>query len=125
MSEFSKSPDTEIILTSTMIHILIALMDGEKHGFDILLEIEAISNGDIVLGPGSLFTSIKRLLNAGLVEQSDERSDPNLDAQRRRYYRLTGLGGRLLQSELQRQVSRSKVNRVEDFLGNAFVGGAG
>ena len=125
MSEFSKSPDTEIILTSTMIHILIALMDGEKHGFDILLEIEAISNGDIVLGPGSLFTSIKRLLNAGLVEQSDERSDPNLDDQRRRYYRLTGLGGRLLQSELQRQVPRSKVNRVEDFLGNAFVGGAG
>jgi len=125
MSEFSKSPETEINLTPTMIHILIALVEGEKHGFDILLEVEAISYGDIVLGPGSLFTSIKRLLNAGLVEQSDERSDPNLDDQRRRYYRLTGLGGRLLQSELQRQVSRLKVNRVEDFLGNAFVGGAG
>jgi DNA-binding PadR family transcriptional regulator len=81
---------------------LLALADGEKHGYAIMREVENLSDGTLTMGPGTLYGSIKRMLGAGLVEETENRPDPELDDQRRRYYRLTGLGERVLSAEMTR-----------------------
>lgn len=95
-------PDSFLPLTPAAFHILLALADGEKHGYGIMQEVAAISNGQIKLGPGTLYGTIKRMLADGWIEESDERPDPELDDERRRYYRLTGFGGRVVRAEAQR-----------------------
>lgn len=92
-------------------HILLALRDEEKHGYAIMRDVEALSDGAVTIGPGTMYGSIKRLLTEGLIEESDERPDPDMDDQRRRYYRCTGLG---------EQVCRSEVERLTKLLKNAF-----
>jgi DNA-binding PadR family transcriptional regulator len=81
---------------------LLALADGEKHGYAIMREVESLSDGTLTMGPGTLYGSIKRMLGAGLVEETENRPDPELDDQRRRYYQLTGLGERVLSAEMTR-----------------------
>jgi DNA-binding PadR family transcriptional regulator len=108
-------PDGILPLTPAAFNILLALSDGEKHGYAIMLEVETATHGDVTLGPGTLYGSIKRLLAAGLIEESDQRPDPTLDDERRRYYRLTGLGRRVLKAEaehLARQVQIAQRKRV-------------
>jgi DNA-binding PadR family transcriptional regulator len=83
-------------------HILLALADGERHGYGIMSDVEEITGGATTFGPGTLYTSIKRLLTAGLIEESANRPDPKLDDERRRYYRLTGLGRKVLAAEAER-----------------------
>ena len=85
-----------------MFHILLALADKERHGYDIMREVDQRSEGDVRLGPGTLYGSIKRMLSDGLIEEMDERPDPELDDERRRYYRLTDLGRRVAVAEAQR-----------------------
>ena len=84
------------------LHILLALADGERHGYGIMSDVEEITGGATTFGPGTLYTSIKRLLTAGLIEESANRPDPKLDDERRRYYRLTGLGRKVLVAETER-----------------------
>jgi DNA-binding PadR family transcriptional regulator len=81
---------------------LLALADGEKHGYAIMLEVAAFSRGQVRLGPGTLYGTLKRMLADGWIEESDERPDPALDDERRRYYRLTDLGGRMARAEASR-----------------------
>jgi len=88
-------------LTTACFSILLALIRGEKHGYAIMQEINDSGHGRRI-GPGTLYRSIRQLCDAGLVEESDERADPALDDQRRRYYRLTELGRRALNAEAQR-----------------------
>jgi DNA-binding PadR family transcriptional regulator len=102
MSEVFSTPENFLPLTPAMFNILLALVDSAKHGYAIMLEVEANTQGSVKMGPGTLYGSIKRMLEAGLVSESDERPDPQLDDQRRRYYALTGLGRRVLQAEAQR-----------------------
>jgi DNA-binding PadR family transcriptional regulator len=102
MSESTQSPETFLPLTPAVFNILLALADGEKHGYAIMLEVEANTGGQVKMGPGTLYGSIKRMLKAGMIDESDERPDPELDDQRRRYYILTGLGQRVLIAEAQR-----------------------
>ena len=83
-------------------HILLALADGERHGYGIMSDVEEISGGATRFGPGTLYTSIKRLLTSGLIEESEKRPDPKLDDERRRYYRLSGLGKKVLSAESER-----------------------
>jgi DNA-binding PadR family transcriptional regulator len=123
MSDIQRIPDMNFKPSPAMINILIALADGEKHGFAITLRIEDFTNGEVKIGPGTLFGSLKRLLDAGMLEQSSERIDPDLDDQRRRYYRLTGLGQRSVQQEIQRQSSRGNLNPIKDLLGSSIMGG--
>ena len=85
-----------------MFHILLALADKERHGYDIMREIDERSEGKMRLGPGTLYGSIKRMLSDGLIEELDERPDPELDDERRRYYRLSDLGRRIAVAEAQR-----------------------
>jgi DNA-binding PadR family transcriptional regulator len=97
-----KDPHAFLPLPSATLHILVALTSGEKHGYAIMGDVEALSDGAVRMGPGTLYGSIKRLLADGLIEESDERPDADLDDQRRRYYRLTGLGERVCAAELRR-----------------------
>ncbi len=89
-------------LPSATLHILVALAPGEKHGYAIMRDVEALSDGAVRMGPGTLYGSVKRMLSDGLIEEADARPDPQLDDQRRRYYRLTGFGERVLGAELAR-----------------------
>ena len=100
-------------LTPAVFHILLALSDGERHGYGIMREVAERADGRVRMGPGTLYGSIKRMLEDGLIEESDERPDPALDDQRRRYYRLTPFGQRVAEAEAQRlarlvSVARSK-----------------
>jgi DNA-binding PadR family transcriptional regulator len=80
------------VLTAPEFQILVALADGERHGYDIMQTIARDSDGAVRVGPTTLYRSIRRLLQNGLIAESDERPDPRLDDQRRRYYRLTPRG---------------------------------
>jgi DNA-binding PadR family transcriptional regulator len=80
----------------------VALREGERHGYAVMQDVERLSDGAVKMGPGTLYGAIKRLLADGLIEESAQRPDPALDDQRRRYYRLTGLGERVCGAEIER-----------------------
>jgi DNA-binding PadR family transcriptional regulator len=85
-----------------VLHILVALADGERHGYAIMQDVAARTDGAVRLGPGTLYGSIKRMLHDGLIEELDERPDPEEDDVRRRYYRITPRGRRVAREELGR-----------------------
>jgi DNA-binding PadR family transcriptional regulator len=89
-------------LTPAVFHILLALSSGERHGYGIMKQVEADSQGKVTMGPGTLYGSLKRMLDAGLVQESDKRVDPEMDDERRIYYQITGLGAEALAAELER-----------------------
>lgn len=97
-----QEPRQHLPLTPATLNILLSLAETERHGYGIMREVEARTDGTVRLGPGTLYRSIKQMLAAGLIEESAERPDPALDDQRRRYYRLTGLGRRVAVAELDR-----------------------
>jgi len=98
-------------LTPAVYHILLALFDGEKHGYAIMKDVEHQTGGRVKMGPGTLYGSIKRMLDANLIEEAARRPDPDLDDERRRYYRLSGLGRRVVSAESQRLTQAVKVAR--------------
>ena len=89
-----------VALTPAMHHILLALLQAERHGYAIMQAIEVLTDGAMSLGPGSLYTSIRKLLDAKLIEESDER--PDVDDERRRYYRISGAGRAAVAAETKR-----------------------
>lgn len=89
-------------LPAATFHILLALGDGPRHGYAIMREVEELSDGAVTMGPGTLYGSIKRMLADGLIDEVDERPDPELDDQRRRYYALTATGELARDSEIDR-----------------------
>ena len=97
-----RAPEALLPLTPTVFHILLALADGEKHGYAIMQEVEARTGGAMRMGPGTLYGSIQRMLRDGLVAEARKRAEPAPDEERRRYYRLTEFGSRVLQAEAQR-----------------------
>ncbi len=103
-------------LTPAVFHILMALSDGEKHGYSIMKDVEMQTDGKLKMGPGTLYGSIKRMLVAGFIEETEERPDPALDDERRRYYRLSNLGQKVLSAESQRLEQAVKVARQKQVL---------
>ena len=103
-------------LTPAMFHILLALADRERHGYRIMQEVEERTEGSVHLGPGTLYGSIKRMLSDGLVEESGERPDPEMDDERRRYYRLTDFGYRVATAEAERLARLVKSARSKKLL---------
>ena len=105
--------EARLPLTPAVFHILLALADGERHGYAIMREVAAQTDGQMRLGPGTLYGSIRRMLADGVIEESDTRPDPAVDDERRRYYRLTDFGLRVTRAEAQRlaqllQIAQSK-----------------
>jgi DNA-binding PadR family transcriptional regulator len=98
----ASSPQDQPPLTPPVFHILLALADEERHGYGIMQDVARQTDNALQLGPGTLYGCLKRMLAAGLVEESDERPDPALDDERRRYYRMTALGQRAVRAEAQR-----------------------
>ncbi len=94
--------DADKTPTAAAFHILLALADGERHGYGIMQEVAALTDGALRLGPGTLYGTIARLLEAGLIAEVAERPDPALDDERRRYYRLTPAGRRVAATEVRR-----------------------
>jgi DNA-binding PadR family transcriptional regulator len=93
-----------------MFQVLIALADGEKHGYAILKEVARRTDGEVKLSAATLYTIIRRFVQEGVIAESAERPDPALDDERRRYYRLTAFG---------RDVARAEAARMETVLGMA------
>ncbi|MBM7494439.1 DNA-binding PadR family transcriptional regulator [Micromonospora luteifusca] len=89
-------------LTPAVLHILLVLSTQERHGYGIMKQVESDSRGKVRMGPGTLYGSIRRMTEAGLIRESDKKIDPNLDDERRVYYGITALGQQTLAAELQR-----------------------
>ncbi len=89
-------------LTPAVLHILLALSPGERHGYAIMKQVEADSAGKVKMGPGTLYGSLGRMIDAGLIRESDKRVDPKLDDERRVYYKIAAAGQKALAAELQR-----------------------
>jgi DNA-binding PadR family transcriptional regulator len=98
----SNDPRHFLPLRPVDLQVLLALADEERHGYGLVQEIADRTNGLVTLDPGNLYRVIKRLADEGLVSESAHRAAPDLGNERRRYYRLTALGGRVLGSELDR-----------------------
>jgi DNA-binding PadR family transcriptional regulator len=89
-------------LTPAVLHILLALSTKERHGYGIMKQVESDSQGKVNMGPGTLYGSIGRMIEAGLIRESNKKIDPEMDDERRIYYKITGLGQKALAAELQR-----------------------
>jgi DNA-binding PadR family transcriptional regulator len=98
----SRPPQESLPLTPPVFHILLALADEERHGYGIMQDVAQQTDGALLLGPGTLYGCLKRMLAAGLVEEAEERRDLALDDERRRYYRMTPLGKRMVRAEAKR-----------------------
>ena len=118
MPETVSNPKTSLPLTPAAFHIMLVLADGENHGYAIMREVAENTQGKMRLGPGSLYGTIKRMLADGWIEESDERPDPELDDERRRYYRLTGIGRKLVQAEAERLEQLVNIARGKRLLHN-------
>jgi DNA-binding PadR family transcriptional regulator len=110
------SPDLPPTLTPAAWHVLLALADGERHGYALMREVAALSGGRLRLGPGTLYRTLRRLLEDGLIAEAAERPDPELDDERRRYYRLTDAGRRAAAAEAERLDDLVRVARTRRLL---------
>jgi DNA-binding PadR family transcriptional regulator len=97
-----QQPQNAPSLSRNAMYILLAIGPEERHGYAIMGEVTRLTAGAVHLGPGAIYTTIRRLLDDGLIDESDERPDPELDDQRRRYYRLTAVGRTVAAAEVRR-----------------------
>jgi DNA-binding PadR family transcriptional regulator len=117
MTTSENNPEELLPLTPAVFHVLLALADGERHGYAIMQEVAESTGGKIKMGPGTLYGTIKRLLESGLIEESDERPDAGLDDERRRYYRLSGVGQKVIQAEARRYAAMVELARGKRLIG--------
>jgi len=121
MATTSMDPEKLLPLTPAVFHVLLALAGGERHGYANMQEVAESTEGRIKMGPGTLYGTIKRLLEAQLIEESDERPDPELDDERRRYYRLTGVGERVVKAEARRYAAIVAIARGKRLIGKTAM----
>ncbi|SRR6266567_5756380 len=120
-----RAPEAMLPLTPAVFHILLALADGEKHGYAIMQEVAVRTDGAMRMGPGTLYGSIQRMLKDGLIAEAQERTDPVHGEERRRYYRLTGFGQRVLLAEARRLEQLVHIAQSKQVLpGFGIMGGA-
>ena len=111
------TPESQLPLAPASFQILLALVDGERHGYSIMKEVTARTHGAVRMGPGTLYGALKRLLEGGLVEESEERADAELGDDRRRYYRLTKFGLRVARLEARRLEAMVRAARRKKLIG--------
>jgi DNA-binding PadR family transcriptional regulator len=107
-------PDSFLPLPTAVFHILVALADRDRHGYSIMQDVAARTDGKVRLSAGTLYSSIRRMLEQGLVEELRDSPDPASQDERRRYYRLTKLG---------RQAAVADARRLSDLLSQARATG--
>jgi DNA-binding PadR family transcriptional regulator len=110
-------------LTPAVLHILLALSTGERHGYGVMKQVEADSQGKVKMGPGTLYGSLNRMMEAGLIRESDRKIDPDLDDERRVYYRITGVGQKTLAAELERYREVVAVAKKRQMVTNSLAYG--
>lgn len=118
-----QAPQDLLPLTPPVFHILLALADGELHGYAIMQDVARQTGDQLQLGPGTLYGCLKRMLAAHLVEESGERPDPALDDERRRYYRMTDSGLRAVRAEAQRLATAVDAARARRMFAKPSVAG--
>jgi DNA-binding PadR family transcriptional regulator len=96
------NPESLLPLPTAVFHILIALADRDRHGYSIMQDVAARTEGKVQLSAGTLYSSIRRMLEQGVIEELRESPDPSSTDERRRYYRLTRFGKRVAAAEVQR-----------------------
>ena len=111
-------------LTPAVLHILLALSTRERHGYGIMKQVQADSQGKVKMGPGTLYGSIGRMMEAGLISESDKRVDAELDDERRIYYRISALGRKALAAELERYREVVAVAHQNRLLPDSFSHGS-
>ena len=114
---------TNVPLTPAVLHILLALSTEERHGYGIMKQVEADSRGKVKMGPGTLYGSIGRMIDAGLIRESDKRVDADMDDERRVYYQITGVGEKALEAELERYREVVAVAKRKQLAFNSFAYG--
>lgn len=110
MNEFD--PQTFLPLKPQWFHIMLSLATGEQHGYGIMQDVLSRTTGKVRLWPATLYGSLKRLIEANLIEESSERPAPELDDARRHYYRLTPFGKQVLDAECERLQELVRTIRV-------------
>jgi DNA-binding PadR family transcriptional regulator len=108
----TESPDSLLPLQPTTFHILLSLTDEDKHGYAIILDVARRTNGELKLSAGTLYRSIQRMLELGLITETTTRPAPELDDERRRYYRITPFGTAVAQAEAGRLRGLLKMARL-------------
>ena len=116
MKQNGQPTATAVDLTPAMFQVLLALGDGEKHGYAILKEVEEQTGGHVRLSTGTLYAMIKRLLSDGILAECRNRPPANEDDQRRRYYRLTPLGRQIAMAEAERMERSIATARAKNLL---------
>lgn len=115
--EADRRPESQLPLTPATFQILLALVDGERHGYAIMREVTERSGGGVRLGPGTLYGTLKRLLEGGVIEECGERADPELGDERRRYYRITEFGLAVARAEARRLDGVVRAARQKKLIG--------
>jgi DNA-binding PadR family transcriptional regulator len=110
-------------LTPAVLHILLALATNERHGYGIMKQVEIDSQGKVKMGPGTLYGSIGRMIEAGLIRESNKKIDSMLNDERRVYYKITGVGQQALSAELQRYSEVMTVAKQNRLASNNFAYG--
>jgi len=105
MARHRPDPETFLPLTPAIAHILLGVADQARHGYAIMQEIGRLTDGRVCMGPGTLYGTIKRMITAGLLDEVEDRPGAAQDDERRRYYRATPLGRRVLEAETARMAS--------------------
>lgn len=109
-------PQKLLPLSAPVFHILIALADGDQHGYAIMQDVAARTGGQIRLSPGTLYGAIKRLLEDGLIQELEDRPTQGKDDERRRYYRVTSFGRRVARAEAARMAAVLRDARANGLL---------
>lgn len=112
----AERPEEMLPLSPAVFHILLTLADRERHGYSIMQEIARQTDGTLHIGPTTLYRSIKQMLAGHMIVEVDERPDPALDDERRRYYRITSFGRRVAIAEAQRLEQALNVARTKALL---------
>ncbi len=117
-----KDPKSLLPLTPAVFHILLALVGEDRHGYGIIKDVEYRTEGRVLLKPGTLYQAIKRLLDAGLIEEAEAKADTEINDERRRYYHLSGAGQSVVSAEAERLERLVQLARAKHVLGESKAG---
>jgi DNA-binding PadR family transcriptional regulator len=116
MADAPTHPDILLPLPPATFHILLAVAEEDRHGYAIILDVAARTNGELKLSAGTLYRSIQRMLEQGLIVETQDRPAPELDDERRRYYRITTFGAAVARAEARRLTQLVRMARDRGFV---------